>query len=522
MKKHIIHCGITTPGKLEFAKQFSDKYGYGTDDHEFVSPEFLGEVPYFVHCIDLTHNRTVTNDAVTKYLPYIDKDHLQIAVDDILLKKVLPTAAQCINLIGRENSYDTNYTKLERLYLKSVGFWAAYLRHHQIELALFTSVPHGGENVILLETCKALNISTYIFFDSLAARIYVLKTIEQPLSQLITHYKDLCKKYVDFTMEQIPLEGEYGSIFEKMSNPNTDKTPDYMEKQLKDWEHILHFIAYSERCNDLVRINRKSGNLKDVPLKVRIRAYEYEVAKLDFRLTGGLVLKSVLYLKYPSYRKDKYLRQYYKSLSVIPDFSKKYIYFPLHFQPECTSNPHGGGVYYQQMIPIRLIAESLPENVFVYVKEHPAQFYGSGARETGLYDELSTIPNVVLVDTDIDTYKLIENSMAVASLRGTAGFEGLFYGKPFIMFGYWVIQHMPGVFHVRSKEEVKSALDAILKGEYCFTLRDIKLFLKAMDETEGYYLGDLPQQNELDHQIQTNMELFEQAMGLPNTQEEVD
>lgn len=523
MKKHIMYCGITTYGKLELAKQFSDKYGYGSDDHEFVSPEFLGETPYFKHRIDLTFDRTVPNDAVTKYSPYIEKYHLKIAVDDLLLKKMLPTATQCINLICREVSYDTNYTKLERLYLKSIGFWAAYLRHHQIELAMFISVPHGGENVILLEVCKALDIPTYILSNSIASRCYVIRTPEEPLCQLITRYGELNKEYADCTIEQIPLGGEYGAIFEKMSNPNTDKTPYYMEKDQKEWDRLLYFISYSERCNNLVSIKRKSGDLKDVPLKTRIRAYEYKIAKMDFKLTGGILLKSILYMKYPQYRKDKFLKRYYKSLSVIPDLKKKYIYFPLHFQPECTSNPQGGGVYYQQMIPVRLVAENLPKDVFIYVKEHPSQFYGSGAREVGLYDELRTLPNVILVDPDTDTYQLIENSLAVATLIGTAGWEGLFCGKPFIMFGYWVTQHMPGVFHVRTKEEVKAALDTILSGEYYFTLRDIKLYLKAMDETEGDYLGflnDPSERDELNRQIQADIKLFEEAMGLPQAFEE--
>ena len=176
----------------------------------------------------------------------------------------------------------------------------------------------------------------------------------------------------------------------------------------------------------------------------------------------------------------------YNELSTPADFSKKYVYFPLHYQPECTSNPRGGGMYYNQAIPIRILSASLPEDVYIFVKEHPTQNYG--ARRPEFYSELLSIPRVVLVQEDTSSYDLLKHCLAVSTLIGTAGWEGLFYQKPFIMFGYWVTMCAPGVYHVRTVEECKAAVDKILSGQDHFTLKDLRLFFKAMDESECYNL----------------------------------
>lgn len=522
MKKHILYSDINTLARREFARAFSEKHGYGFEDHAFICEGFEQEA-YFSHQICFKDNRSNPSMGVTKYNPYIEKDQLKVAIDDVLLKKMLPTAEQTMYLYYREYCFNIDHILIETFYLNGIGFWAAYLQHHKIELVIFPVWPHGGESYVLYEVCRALEIPTYIqCFSSLCEnRNYVVKTIEQDLTQLTSRYEELCKEYAGRPMDEIPLGGEYGEIFSKMSDPESDKTPYYM----KNWDQkkfpLPSYITTSKDCHEIVQKSKQSGTLRNVPWKTRLRSFFYQWALLDIRLSEGRILKSILRIKSLRYRRDIWLDQHYEDLSIEPDFSKKYIYFPLHYQPECTSNPQGGGVYYQQSIPIRLVAESLPNDIFIYVKENPKQLYG--ARIPELYDELCSIPNVKLVKPDTDTYQLIEHSIAVATLTGTAGWEGLFYGKPFLMFGYYFYQHMPGVFHVRTKKEVEAAINIILKGEYHFTLRDIKLYLKAMDETQGYHVSigpDMPPPHELALQIQTTTKLFEQAMGLPQSGEE--
>lgn len=510
-QKHILYCSICTPTQNAFAQEVSAKYGYGSEDHAIVLSEQFKE-PCFTHQIDF---RSIGGSKMS-YASYIQRDHLKTAIDDELLKKILPYAMQAMDTLCRQQGFETNYKALERCFLSGIGFWAAYLRHHKIELVVFFVVPHEGNDFLLYQVCRALEIPTLIYELSLCqSRCYVTYTIEYELPALVSHYEKLRKEYADCPIEQIPLDDDYREKYEKMTDPKRDKTPSYMKPDFIANQNLSWYLIGYATYDTYLRNRKNSGQLKGVPLRVWARAMVYRMSMFDLHLTGGVFIKALLRIKNKEYKKTQELWQYYKSCSQEPDYTKKYVYYPLHFQPECTSNPQGGGVYYQQMIPVRILAESLPEDVFVYVKEHPVQVYG--AREKGFYDELRSIPNVILVKPDTDTYELIKHSIAVSTLIGTAGWEGLFFGKPFLMFGYWVTQHMPGVYHIRTKEECRAAIDAILRGECQFTLKDIKLFFKALGDTEGWVLSpelDLTFLQPPEKQISSCLKLFEQAMGL--------
>lgn len=511
MKKHILYCSICCPTQKVFAQRLSEKYGYGYDDHAVIMQELFSE-QCFKHQINF---RTVCGSAMS-YASYIQRDHLTVAMDDDFLEKVLPFTMQSLNMLGRQLGYDSNYTVLERCYLSGIGFWRAYLLHHKIDLVIFFCWPHEGNDFFLYQVCKILGISTLIYcFSICPSRSYVAYTVEDEIPALVSRYEKLRKEYAEYPIEQITLGKDYADLFEKMSNPQSNKTPDYMQKRYLEFLSLSrHLVGYSV-WDKYIADRKKGGQLKGISWKIWAKAMIYRALMLDFKLTNGVVVKLILRVKNRHYKQTQKLWQHYEECCQKPDYAKKYVYFPLHYQPECTSNPQGGGIYYQQMIPVRLLAESLPEDVFVFVKEHPAQQYG--AREKGFYDELCSIPNVVLVKPETDTYELIKHSIAVSTLIGTAGWEGLFFNKPFLMFGYWVTQHMPGVYHVRTKEDCKAAVNSILRGECQFTLKDIKIFLKAMDETEGWGLSlesELPDSQELELQISSSLKQFEQAMGL--------
>ena len=158
--------------------------------------------------------------------------------------------------------------------------------------------------------------------------------------------------------------------------------------------------------------------------------------------------------------------------------SEKFIYFALHYQPELTSSPLGG-LYVNQLLPIKLLSYYLPDDVKIYVKEHPAQT--CMGRNTDLYDELLKIPKVILIKQSVSSYTLVKNSIAVSSLTGTVGWEAQFFGKPFIMFGTYLSQCLEGTYKVKTNEECKNAIEEILKGHQCMTEKNLKLFIKAMD-----------------------------------------
>lgn len=130
-------------------------------------------------------------------------------------------------------------------------------------------------------------------------------------------------------------------------------------------------------------------------------------------------------------------RKYYREA----DFTKKYVYLPLHYQPE-ASTCVCAEKYEKQLFYIDSWAKSLPADTVLYVKEHYALI---GHRDPNFYTELKKYPNVVLIDPWESSRKLIEKSVAVAALTGTAGLEAMLLRKPVFVCGNAVYETAPGI-----------------------------------------------------------------------------
>ena len=188
---------------------------------------------------------------------------------------------------------------------------------------------------------------------------------------------------------------------------------------------------------------------RDTPWSVRKRMVAAQIARLlnpiRRRLTG--IDKSR-----QKRREFHTLRQRLRMMRLqegIPrqvDFSRPYVYFPLHFQPELTIDVFGDE-FADQLSAVEALRRMLPDEVHIYVKENPKQT--TYAREEHFYKRLSAIPNTTYVNFEVDTYDLIRNSLAVATVVGTAGWEALQMGKPVITFGYAWYRCLPGVFDWR-------------------------------------------------------------------------
>ena len=139
----------------------------------------------------------------------------------------------------------------------------------------------------------------------------------------------------------------------------------------------------------------------------------------------------VFYLHYHKCRK------YYKEA----DFNEKYVYFPLHYQPE-ASTCVCAQKYEKQLYFIDSWAKSLPADTVLYVKEHYALL---GHRDPHFYVDLQKYPNIKLINPWESSRKLIEKSVAVTTLTGTAGLEAMLLRKPVFICGNSVYENAPGV-----------------------------------------------------------------------------
>jgi len=140
------------------------------------------------------------------------------------------------------------------------------------------------------------------------------------------------------------------------------------------------------------------------------------------------------YFKY--HRSKKYYEQ--------PDYRKKFVYFPLHYQPE-ASTLVCAQKYEKQLYYIDSWSKSLPADTVLYVKEHYAVL---GHRDMEFYKQLKKYPNVVLIDPWISSRELILKSVAVTTLTGTAGWEAMLLRKPVFLGGNIFFDNAPGIIKV--------------------------------------------------------------------------
>lgn len=182
------------------------------------------------------------------------------------------------------------------------------------------------------------------------------------------------------------------------------------------------------------------------------------------------------------------LRREMSKYSVIPSLGEKYIFVPLHYQPEATTVPRGG-LFADQIMLIEMLSDHLPKGWKIYVKEHYSQFtnslWGHQGRTLDYYRQIAGIKNVSIVDINVNSSVLIDHCQAVATVSGTAGWEAIVRGKPCLTFGLAWYAPCEGSFNISSEESLKGAIEAIQNG-FCPDERDVDNFLEQFHSFAFY------------------------------------
>lgn len=122
--------------------------------------------------------------------------------------------------------------------------------------------------------------------------------------------------------------------------------------------------------------------------------------------------------------------------------NKKFVYYPLHYQPE-ASTLVCASKYEKQLFYIDSWAKSLPGDTILIVKEHYALV---GHRAVDFYRSLKKYPNVTIISPWYPSLELIKKSEAVTTLTGTAGWEAMIIGKPVYLGGKIYFDNAPGIY----------------------------------------------------------------------------
>ncbi|MFC2116179.1 hypothetical protein ACFLTU_06870 [Bacteroidota bacterium] len=389
-----------------------------------------------------------------------------IPLNKSLIESMIPCEAVVLKMMERieQHAGRLSYDERKEIYYRHLRFWNHIIEKNNIQLFLSSNLPHENYDYVIFSLCKLKGINTRFFHQAKTDYMMIVEDWIPYQPDLKSNYEKILKEYSG--IDEIELEKRSENLLSSQLNKETDPVP---------YALTVHYSK--EKRKRLKREKRQRMLLKLNSASFYKRIFNGKNIKIAFYRFIGKRFKNI---------ESRRLRRLYSRLSVKPDFEKKFIYFPLHRQPELTTSALAGCFVDQKLI-VDILSASVPSDFMIYVKENPLQ--NTFNRSKKFYREISGMRNVEFVNLKTDTFGLINNSVAVATASGTAGWEALFRGKPVMIFGNIYYEYASGVFKCGSVMDCKNAIDKILRMENQPDLRSLKLYLKAMESvtSPGYY-----------------------------------
>ena len=132
----------------------------------------------------------------------------------------------------------------------------------------------------------------------------------------------------------------------------------------------------------------------------------------------------------------------------------KFIFFPLHFEPEVSLLQYAP-YWTNQLETLSHIARSLPCDISLVVKEHPVMV---PFRTSDYYRQISEHPNVHLVSSKLSAFQIIQKSIGTVTISSTAGWESMLLQKPVLVLGDVFYRHFPWSIPIESPKQFYTLL----------------------------------------------------------------
>lgn len=316
----------------------------------------------------------------------------------------------------------------------------------------FVSLPHIMLNLLAskrgvamqgVTDCKirGINIFSYSYLDD---KSELLDRYEALLSNKDKSNKiDIAKKYLEENREQLIQ-------------------PEYMKRN----------TVYYSKKNTLISFLK----LGKAILRRVIQKNENSLSNLGVTIDN----KPILILIRDFFQRETNIinsanRKYYNLEAV-----GNYVYFPLQFQPEASIDVFAP-FFSNQLDAIRQVAMSLPGDLTLVVKDHPAAL---GFRSHKLLDKLYHIPNVKLIRWDTPSELVLKNAKLVVSPNSTTLMEAAIHRIPAIQLGnLGTTKVLPNVYHftdiVNLSKKIKDLLSEFMNLDDVKYDRELELFIAA-------------------------------------------
>ncbi|MDO8492714.1 MAG: hypothetical protein Q7S34_03690 [bacterium] len=368
--------------------------------------------------------------------------------DAALIRKLYKTEALTMTIMNRRvESYTVDQKK--RLYYENLRYWQGVFNLYKPDFIFLTTYPHNITSFVAYSLARIFDIPIYFINETaLSDRIIIQRDYEETGRAL----REAINRNINKKWNLADLSPDLRHYYDSQTIKDNGITP-----------HDLKIFS----------IQFNSTNLFKLRLKIFFRSIkDFSLPRKIFRFTRRMFGDN--------------LKKEYERVQGAFDLNKKFIYAPLHLQPEGSTSPLGD-MFVDQTLQLEILSSALPDGWLIYVKENPYQWMVGGTtdfsymRYKGYYEKIARLKGVRIVPIETSTFTLINHSEGVAIVTSRAALEAIFRGKPVIVFGYPWFMDAPGLLKVEGPESAKSAFTQIQAG-FKASHQELVNFLKSLDE----------------------------------------
>ncbi len=327
--------------------------------------------------------------------------------------KVYPCLYRFINMYSRNYRPDRQYAYACKtvhdfvdIFSQLLEVFAQILIKSEVKLVAYSRMFHLGADYLMYETAKALGIKTVLLYQSLFPNRFFYFFDENDFGT----FKNVKPVSPPPDYFKLPETGRHEWFFMKKAKKTI----------------VENFVPFSFESEDAVKRRFPYVHVED-----------YAVEKT--------------HAAHMNARQRAFFAKFHETITNDADLDAKFVYFPLHHQPEMSTSSQGGE-FCDQLLALERLRLKLPDDWMIYVKDKPIQTFFQ--RGSWYFDRLKRIRGVKLVPNEFDTIELIRKSKIVATITGTAGYEALLEGTPCIYFGNAWFANITGAFKMSDDLDV--------------------------------------------------------------------
>ncbi|MCB1531194.1 MAG: hypothetical protein H6853_00235 [Rhodospirillales bacterium] len=367
-------------------------------------------------------------------------------------------------ILTDRGNYESVSFRERKLYFRDlIRFWMGFLQREDIEAVYCPYAPHVGWELVLMQASRFLGLPFAYFSHTAINNRSLLRESYKDIPIVPGGYlKGLSVEDIRSQIDPALLKDfEEGSLVTEAVKAENDA----FNKQSVNTSRNLteKFQKSRPKISMALRIKRIAG-----PVYYAL----FERTKRRFYLPLSMDEHSSLSIWSRALRRHRVhaarLKSYYESHTGNIDLEQPYVYFPMHLQPEMTTQPEAG-IYEDHYLVLEQILAALPEGWKIYVKENPRQYDTSINAVSAMHfrdiqdlkDLLDASPAIHFVPQSVSTPDLIQNAQAVVTQTGTVGWECLTSGKPCIAFARPWYSGCRSCLRVNNAEDLRAAFQQV-------------------------------------------------------------